>query len=71
MVDENFARLQTHRSNIGRYLQLLETNLTDLERDFIAKRIAEEQAALQTLPTAIRPAVLNDLAAPLRHSHIG
>jgi hypothetical protein len=49
MMDENFARLRTHRSNIQRYRHLLETSLTDLERQFIAKRLAEEQSAIETL----------------------
>ena len=33
MVDEKLARLRTHRGNIQRYRQLLETSLTDLERE--------------------------------------
>ena len=41
MVDEKFVRLRTHRGNIQRYRQLLETSLTDLEREFIAKRLIE------------------------------
>jgi hypothetical protein len=49
MIEENFARLRTHHSNIQRYRQLLETSLTDLERQFIAKRLAEEQSAIETL----------------------
>ena len=49
MIDENFARLRTHRSNIQRYRHLLETSLTELEREFIARRLAEEQSAIKTL----------------------
>ena len=49
MVDESFARLRTHRSNIQRYRQLLETSLTDLERKFIDKRLSDEQSAVETL----------------------
>jgi hypothetical protein len=30
MIDEQFARMRTHRNNIHRYRQLLQTNLTDL-----------------------------------------
>ncbi|MCK1641208.1 hypothetical protein IVA95_27340 [Bradyrhizobium sp. 157] len=55
MMDENFARLRTHRSNIQRYRQLLETSLTVLEREFIAKRLAEEQSAIEAL-SATMPA---------------
>ena len=49
MIDENFARLRTHRSNIQRYRHLLETSLTEIEREFIARRLAEEQSAIKTL----------------------
>ena len=37
MIDENFARLRTHRGNIQRYRHLLETSLTDFEREFVSK----------------------------------
>ena len=53
MVDENIARLRTHRSNIQRYRHLLETSLTDLEREFIAKRLAEEQSAIKMLSASM------------------
>ena len=46
MIDEQFARMRTHRNNIHRYRQLLQTKLTELERDFIEKRLTEEQSAL-------------------------
>ena len=42
MIDENFARLRTHRGNIQRYRHLLETSLTDFEREFVSKRLAGE-----------------------------
>jgi hypothetical protein len=64
MIDENFARLRTHRSNIQRYRHLLETSLTDLERRFIAKRLAEEQSAIETL-SASMPAT----ATPSKDPH--
>jgi hypothetical protein len=49
MIEERFARLRTHRNNVQRYRQLLETNLTDLERQFIEKRLSEEQSAIESL----------------------
>jgi len=64
MVEESFARLRTHRSNIQRYRQLLETSLTDLEREFIAKRLAEEQSAVEGLARTMLPLMLEDPAAP-------
>ena len=49
MFEANLARIRTHRSNIHRYRGLLRTELSDLERDFIDRRMADEQAALDTL----------------------
>lgn len=36
-----------HRANIGRYRRLLAGSLTDHERQFITRRLAEEQDALR------------------------
>jgi hypothetical protein len=49
MFEESLARIRTHRNNIHRYRRLLRTELSDLERDFIDRRIAEEEAALDAL----------------------
>ncbi|MDE5454149.1 hypothetical protein GWE18_15075 [Bradyrhizobium sp. CSA112] len=49
MIDENCARLRTHQGNIRRYRHLLETSLTDLEREYIGKRLLEEQLAIEML----------------------
>jgi hypothetical protein len=49
MIDENLARIRTHRNNIHRYRGLLRTELSDLEREFIEERMAEEQTALDAL----------------------
>jgi hypothetical protein len=49
MFEANLARIRTHRNNIHRYRGLLRTELSGLERDFIEKRMAAEQAALDTL----------------------
>jgi hypothetical protein len=46
MIDENVTRLLPHHQNITRYRRLLQTKLTTLEQDFIERRIAEEEAAL-------------------------
>jgi hypothetical protein len=55
MFDENLARIRTHRNNIHRYRGLLRTKLSDLERDFIEKRMADEQAALDALVAETLP----------------
>lgn len=49
MFDEDLALLRTHHKNIQRYRQLLETSLTEFEREYIAKRLLEEQSAIKTL----------------------
>ena len=49
MLDERFARLRTHRNNIARYRSLLRTNLTDLERQFIERRLSVEQSEFELL----------------------
>jgi hypothetical protein len=48
MIDQQLARLRTHR-NIQRYRNLLQTNLTELERQFVEKRLIEEQSNLDSL----------------------
>ena len=45
MLDERFTR----RNNIARYRGLLKTNLTDLERQFIERRLSEEQSEFELL----------------------
>ena len=52
MIDQHLARLRTHRNNIQRYRNLLQTNLTELERQFVEKRMIEEQSNLDSLITS-------------------
>jgi hypothetical protein len=49
MIDEKVARLRAHNHNIIRYRRLLETDLSDLERGFIEKRLNEERSAVKSL----------------------
>jgi hypothetical protein len=49
MFEETLARLRTHHKNVQRYRQLLETSLTDFEREYIGKRLSEEKAAIEVL----------------------
>ena len=46
-LDLRTAKIVSHQRNIQRYAWLLATNLTDLERQYLHKRIAEEQAELE------------------------
>jgi hypothetical protein len=49
VTDEKLARLRAHDNNISRYRRLLKTNLSDLERLFIERRLHEEMSAVQSL----------------------
>lgn len=49
MPDFTAIRILAHRRNIDRYRALLRTKLTTLERDFILRRIAEEEAEVRSL----------------------
>jgi hypothetical protein len=55
MLDENLARIRAHRNNIHRYRRLLKTRLSELERDFIERRLEEEQSAFDELAAASFP----------------
>ena len=46
MIDEQLAR--AHRNNIQRYRQLLQTSLTEVEPQFVKRRLmGEEQSKLE------------------------
>jgi hypothetical protein len=49
MIDGNLARLRAHRNNVHRYRRLLTTQLSDLERAYIERRLSEEQASMEAL----------------------
>ena len=49
MIDENLARLRVHRNNVHRYRRLLATQLSDLERAYIERRLSEERASIEAL----------------------
>ena len=49
MIDFPTAKMRSQRRNIKRYCRLLATELTDLERQYLHKRIAEEHAQLEQL----------------------
>ena len=51
--DLSKALRSAHRANIDRYRRLLQTHLTDDERQFVERRIAEEEAALQGIASGI------------------
>ncbi|WGR73315.1 MULTISPECIES: hypothetical protein [unclassified Bradyrhizobium] len=55
MLDEDLARIRAHRNNIHRYRRLLRTRLSELERQFIERRLAEEQSKLVALAATTFP----------------
>jgi len=55
MIEEKFARLRTHRNNIQRYRQLLETKLSAVERQYIERRLLEERSAAGALSAKTLP----------------
>jgi hypothetical protein len=64
MLDAYLARIRAYRNNIDRYRRLLRTRLSDLERQFIERRMAEEQTALDALAAEAFPIAF---AAPNGH----
>ncbi len=52
--NEIVIRLQAHRQNIARYRSLLNTELTEVERAFIDRRIAEEEREVRRLSALAR-----------------
>jgi hypothetical protein len=55
MIDEKFARLRTHRNNVHRYRNLLKTQLTELERQYLERRLSEELSAMEILSSSNFP----------------
>ena len=53
MMEAEAALSRAHRDNIRRYNKLLETHLTDVERDFVESRLSEERAVLQALQSGV------------------
>ncbi|MFK4488727.1 hypothetical protein [Bradyrhizobium sp. USDA 336] len=64
MLDENLARIRAHRNNIHRYRRLLKTRLSQLERQFIERRLAEERSALDGLTATTFPVGFRAAKAP-------
>jgi hypothetical protein len=62
MSHDPFADLCMRRNNIRRYRRLLETELTDLERQYVERRLAEERAALQRLTSSTLPLASTGMA---------
>lgn len=55
MTDIKIASLRAHGNNISRYRRLLGTDLSDLERRFIERRLNEERVAIEGLGSTRLP----------------
>jgi hypothetical protein len=53
MIDQLLARVRAHRNNIQRYRHLLQTSLTEIERQFVESRLSEEQSRLERLASSL------------------
>ena len=54
MIDFHLVRMWGHRRNIERYCRLLATELTDLERQYLHRWIAEEYAQFAFAASAFK-----------------
>jgi hypothetical protein len=48
-MDERIARLSAHQKNIDRYQSLLESELSDVEQQYLRRRLSEERLAIAML----------------------
>jgi hypothetical protein len=55
MIDENCVHLRARRNNVRRYRRLLQTELTELERRYIERRLNEEKSAMESLTSSTAP----------------
>jgi hypothetical protein len=53
-MEARIVLLRTHQKNMDRYEGLLETKLSEVERQYIEKRMSEERLAIATLVNAPR-----------------
>lgn len=61
MTEERTARLRAHCNNVYRYKRLLKTELTELEREFLERRLSEELSALEVQPDFFSPVSRTEL----------
>jgi len=70
MMDEQITRMRTHRNKIHGYRRLLRTRLTELERLFIERRMAEEQSKLESLTSSTFPLAFKHPDQPLEAAEV-
>jgi hypothetical protein len=52
MINEKWGDLRARRNNVRHYRRLLQTELTDLERRFVERRLNEENSAMESLTSS-------------------
>jgi hypothetical protein len=55
--EREVALIRAHRANIQRFKSLLEISLSDEDRAFVERRLAEEQAVIEQITGAAAPAL--------------
>jgi hypothetical protein len=54
-MDERIARLCAHQKNIARYQSLLKTELSNVEQQYLQRRLSEERFAIAMLQFKCAP----------------
>jgi hypothetical protein len=65
MVENRIARLHAHQKNIERYEGLLKTRLSEIEAQYVERRLSEERFSLQMLDYMAPPSMWNGLRGTL------
>ncbi|MHB0790248.1 hypothetical protein [Bradyrhizobium sp. 5.13L] len=65
MMEDNLARMRTHRNAIQRHRRLLKTKLSEHDRQYIWRRLSEEESALESLLASIFPMVFTESPTPM------
>lgn len=65
MIEDNLARMRTHRNAIERHRRLLKTKLTEQDRQYVYRRLSEEESALESLRVTSFPMVFTESVRPM------
>jgi hypothetical protein len=59
MDEKRLARLRAHQNNVERYQSLLKTKLSEVETQFLERRLSEERFSLAMLDCMAPPSMWN------------
>lgn len=65
MDEKRISRLRAHEKNIERYQGLLKTKLSEVETQFLERRLSEERFWVAMLDDTAPPSMWNGLRGPL------